>query len=170
MCKKETLLLASALAALLLVFLLPTSVPLQKNAWGDPLADPAKDAKDKTYVGRAKCASCHLRENTAWKKSKHAKAFEDLSAQYKEDKSCLACHVTGYGEPTGFKSAKETPQLAGVVCEACHGPGSEHAKLGDMIAKKKRTSPIGRSKSNPKRGRKTMSFASKPYMGLVFPE
>jgi hypothetical protein len=111
---------------------------LSKNAWADPLADQAKDAKDRTYVGRAKCASCHLKENTSWKKMKHPQAFDDLSAQYKEDKSCLECHVTGFGQPTGFKSAKDTPQLANVGCEACHGPGSEHAKIGDMMAKKEK--------------------------------
>jgi hypothetical protein len=136
MCKKRTLLVVSAFAALAVALLLPASTAFQKKAWADDQAK--KDGKDKTYVGRAKCASCHLKENTSWKKMKHAQAFDDLTANYKEDKSCLACHVTGFGEPVGFKSAKDTPQLAAVVCEACHGPGSEHAKIGDAMAKKEK--------------------------------
>jgi cytochrome c553 len=138
MCKKQTSIVATALVSLLVALLLQAGFTFQKNAWADPLADPPKDAKDKTYVGRAKCASCHLKENTSWKKMKHSQAFEDLSANYKEDKSCLACHVTGFGEPTGFKDAKASPQLAAVVCEACHGPGSAHAKIGDAMAKKEK--------------------------------
>lgn len=135
--KKQTWILAAAIV-LLAALMLPAGSVFQKNACADPLADPPKDAKDATYVGRAKCASCHLKENTSWKKMKHAKAFDVLSANYKEDKSCLACHVTGFGEPNGFKSPRDTPQLAGVGCEGCHGPGSEHAKIGEAMAKKEK--------------------------------
>jgi hypothetical protein len=40
---------------------------------------------------------------------------------------CLACHTVGLGLPSGFISAEETPQLGGVQCENCHGPGGNHA-------------------------------------------
>jgi hypothetical protein len=138
MYKKQTVLMVAVLGTLLVALLLPAGWALQKNAWADPLADPPKDAKGKTYMGRAKCASCHLKENTSWKKMKHPKAFDDLSANYKTDKSCLVCHVTGFGEPSGFKSAAATPQLAGVTCEACHGPGSEHVKIGEAMEKREK--------------------------------
>ena len=37
-------------------------------------------------------------------------------------KNCIACHTTGYDVASGgWKDA-------GVTCEACHGPGSNHAK------------------------------------------
>ena len=137
MSKKQTWIVVATLGALSVALLLAGSV-WQKNAWAAPLADPPKDAKDKTYVGRAKCASCHLKENTSWKKTEHAKAFEKLSASYKADKSCLACHVTGFGEPTGFKSATDKPDMTGVACEACHGPGSEHVKIGTAMEKREK--------------------------------
>jgi len=40
---------------------------------------------------------------------------------------CVACHVTGYEESS--KSWKE----AGVGCESCHGPGSEHPASKDKL-------------------------------------
>jgi hypothetical protein len=55
---------------------------------------------------------------------------------FTKDPKCLACHTTGYGTPTGYpappaegKAWTEAEQqratrLAGVTCEACHGPGS----------------------------------------------
>ncbi|MCC6123640.1 MAG: cytochrome c family protein [Pirellulales bacterium] len=130
--------MVAALGALSLSLFLTAGLAFPKNASAAPLADPPKDAKAKTYVGTTKCASCHLKENLSWKKMKHAKAFDDLPAAYKEDKSCLACHVTGFGEATGFKSAAATPKLASVSCEACHGPGSEHVKIGEAMAKKEK--------------------------------
>jgi hypothetical protein len=49
----------------------------------------------------------------------------------------LKCHATGFGQPTGFKSLKETPNLAANTCENCHGPGSEHAKVAKSFGQKK---------------------------------
>jgi len=37
---------------------------------------------------------------------------------------CVKCHVTGLGDASGFTSVEETPDLANVTCEVCHGPGS----------------------------------------------
>jgi hypothetical protein len=93
-------------------------------------------SKDQTYVGTQKCAACHFEQFTVWKQTKHAKAFEILPAKYRQDASCLKCHATGFGEPTGFKDASNTA-LAGTSCEACHGPGSKHAEVSKPFAKKK---------------------------------
>jgi len=109
--------------------------------WGlparsQPPAEPVTEVHppaDQTYTGTKQCAACHLKAYMAWKKTKHAKeAFESVPAKYRGTAECLICHSTGYGAATGFKDATSTPNLAGTTCEACHGPGSQHA----VIAKK----------------------------------
>jgi hypothetical protein len=96
-------------------------------------ADPPAD---QTYVGVKRCASCHLDQFMAFKKTKHAKAFEVLTAKYEKDAKCLKCHTTGFGESTGYKD-ESTAALAGVTCEKCHGPGSKHEEIGQKYAKVK---------------------------------
>ncbi len=100
------------------------------------------DAAD--YIGAKKCKACHLKQFKAWKKTTMADSFENLKTgvkvaekkaagladkDYTHDPDCLKCHTTGYGKPGGFSSAEETPKLAGVQCEGCHGPGSEYVKI-----------------------------------------
>jgi cytochrome c554/c'-like protein len=95
------------------------------------------------YVGAKRCRVCHLAESKAWEQTKMAKAFEvlqpgaaadrkksvnyDPNKDYTKDEFCLGCHATGYGKG-GFKSMEATPDLAGVTCEACHGPGGGFVK------------------------------------------
>ena len=62
-----------------------------------------------------------------------------MPAKYQTDANCLKCHSTGFGQPTGFKSLKETPNLAANTCENCHGPGSEHVKVAKSFGQKKLT-------------------------------
>lgn len=101
-------------------------------------AEPAEPAppEGQTYIGAKKCASCHFQQYMAWKKTKHASAFEVLTAKYQGNAECLKCHTTGYGEPTGFKDMATTANLAGNTCENCHGPGSKHAELCEGYANK----------------------------------
>jgi hypothetical protein len=44
-------------------------------------------------------------------------------AGYEWSPECVVCHVVGYGAEDGYVSAQETPHLACVGCEACHGRG-----------------------------------------------
>jgi len=94
----------------------------------------AAQAADSTYIGSKKCASCHFEQFMTWKKTKHAEATAQLPAKYAADAKCLACHST-----TGYTSAAATPALAGVTCEVCHGPGSEHEAVSAKYAKQKLT-------------------------------
>ena len=103
-------------------------------------AEPAPPA-GQTYTGAKKCSSCHFKQYTAWKKSKHATdAWDKLPAKYQEDKDCISCHSTGYGQESGFKKVDDTPNLKGTSCEACHGPGSEHEKVCKKYADVKKLS------------------------------
>ena len=81
------------------------------------------------FLTAQNCASCHAREHSVWAGSKHAHAMDPLTRVKKEfDSSCVACHVTGSGQPEGFVDLYKTPILANVQCEACHGAGREHAQ------------------------------------------
>lgn len=51
----------------------------------------------------------------------------DPDFDYSRDEVCLPCHTTGYGKVGGFVSIEETPEMAGVSCEACHGHGGTYA-------------------------------------------
>lgn len=119
--------------------------------WATNANAQAPDAAQKPYSSKTqkKCMACHLAEYQSLKKQKHTKAFDDLTGNYKQDKSCLECHTTGYGEPTGFKSIADTPQLAGVTCEACHGPAGEHIRLGDEISAKEKKDPAYGTEKKP---------------------
>jgi len=110
-----------------------------KNKWHATLENPPP--ADQTYTGIKACASCHFDQYMKWKKSKHAVAFDVLTAKYQKDEKCIKCHTTGYGEPTGFTSFAATPQLAGTGCEKCHGPGSIHEKIAQKYAKVKTLTP-----------------------------
>lgn len=111
----------------------------ESAVWAQDFKPLDKPPAGQTYVGEKTCASCHFEQDLVWRKTKHAKGFEILPAKYREDKSCLKCHATGFGEETGFKSLDSTPALAGTSCEACHGPGSEHTKIGKQFFGKELT-------------------------------
>jgi hypothetical protein len=70
---------------------------------------------DHDYVGSDRCRSCHVEAHGIWEKSAHARALNVLSPKEQQDPRCLSCHTT-VAEDT-------SAPLAGVQCEACHGPG-----------------------------------------------
>lgn len=81
------------------------------------------NAQEHEYVGADKCKMCHKVQYASWLETTHAKSTEHAKAStdpaYEE--SCLKCHAT---------NADET--LAGVQCEACHGPGADYRKMSIM--------------------------------------
>ncbi|MBK8978141.1 MAG: hypothetical protein IPM29_19725 [Planctomycetes bacterium] len=98
------------------------------------MAERRATATGARYTGNASCAGCHTDAFIAWQGSKHAHAWETLE-KAAEDRygwpvthypDCIACHTVGYGEVSGFVDPERTPELRGVGCEECHGPGSAH--------------------------------------------
>jgi hypothetical protein len=111
-------------------------------------APGAARQEEPEYVGSRACRRCHLREYRSWQNSAHANIFTLLEpgmrpeakrkvnlqpdVDYRTNELCLQCHTVGYGTPSGFKSLEETPDLTGVGCETCHGPGSIYIQDGVM--------------------------------------
>lgn len=125
-------------------------------------------AAEQTYVGTKKCASCHFEQYMTWKKSKHALSFENMPAKYKTNATCLKCHTTGFGAPTGFKDADSTPDLAGNSCENCHGAGSGHSKICEAFAEKKTLSPAEKQQAKESIARgMSENICAKCHMAVV---
>ncbi|MBI5708240.1 MAG: cytochrome c family protein [Armatimonadetes bacterium] len=79
------------------------------------------------FAGSAACAPCHTSAHRTWRASQHAKALDALEkVGHARDPECVGCHVVGINSERGFRSRKDTPALAGVGCESCHGPGAAH--------------------------------------------
>jgi hypothetical protein len=79
------------------------------------------------FLNWKECVSCHEQIVLSWQNTRHAKAFESLKKTSQEGlPACLPCHVTGYDEPGGYVDFELTPELIGVQCEECHGPGKPH--------------------------------------------
>ncbi len=95
------------------------------------------------FVGPEACRECHEEQFESWALTRMANTFTvlmpghaveqklmvglDPEFDYSKEPECLACHTTGYGKVGGFVSLEETPGMAGVTCEACHGHGGTYA-------------------------------------------
>ncbi len=67
-------------------------------------------------VGPESCKACHAAAYEAWRTSPHARARDTLPERSRNDARCLSCHAPDVEDG-----------LAGVSCEACHGPGRSYA-------------------------------------------
>lgn len=82
-----------------------------------------------TYVGPQVCKTCHRGAYQVWTTARHAHSMDPIVAKNHEfDPDCLVCHTTGFSYKGGYESREETPQLAFVSCESCHGPASAHVE------------------------------------------
>jgi hypothetical protein len=92
------------------------------------------------YMGASCTVMCHNggmagQQYAPWSASLHAHAMEPLAAiGQQENASCLPCHTVGSkglnADPAlhnGGYDEIAVPRLAGVQCENCHGPASDHA-------------------------------------------
>ena len=95
-----------------------------------------------TYVGVERCRPCHLSKYEAYKDRRYAGTWRVLEMLGRQrDPECIKCHVTGFGEPGGFVSAEATPHLKHKQCEACHGPGSLHARHPGNVEYRRQMAP-----------------------------
>ncbi len=117
------------------------------------ICDSRAETGAHAYVGSKKCKMCHLKESKSWAETKMAKSLTilnpgeraeekkaaglDPGKDYTKDATCLPCHTTGYGKPGGYVDAESTPNLVGVGCEMCHGPGGTYTKSQYMSLKNK---------------------------------
>jgi formate-dependent nitrite reductase cytochrome c552 subunit len=67
-------------------------------------------------VGPETCKACHPAAYASWREGPHARALESLPERSRANRRCLSCH-----------SPAAEAGLAGVGCEACHGPGRAYA-------------------------------------------
>ncbi len=89
-----------------------------------------RDVEDgRRYVGSDACRPCHYDRVEPWARTKMASAIKKLAdfrgGLFLNDARCLSCHATGYDpgrDNGGFDEGEGL--MAGVQCEACHGPGS----------------------------------------------
>ncbi|MAT68335.1 MAG: hypothetical protein CMJ58_02310 [Planctomycetaceae bacterium] len=95
-------------------------------------AGDAVQATSHEYVGAKKCFICHRPETKTWSESEHARPAADVLGGYHDDPACQKCHVTGFGEPSGF-TANTDKDLHLVGCESCHGPGSGHIAAAERF-------------------------------------
>ena len=96
------------------------------------------------YVGAKACQSCHEEQYASFmansQKAHSWKSLEKMLPKLTaaEQRECFSCHTTGYGKSGGFINIEQTPDLANLSCETCHGPGSLHYETGDTAAIRRR--------------------------------
>jgi hypothetical protein len=93
---------------------------------------PLRDGLE--YTGSESCMPCHEYEYEKWSGKAHAHAYatlERVGSQF--DPECVVCHTVGMKYEGGFLSEEKTGHLKNVGCENCHGPGSEHIRMGGKV-------------------------------------
>jgi hypothetical protein len=110
------------------------------------------DAAD--YVTAKKCRMCHMKQYKSWEQTRMAKAFDllkpgvaaesktaaglDADKNYTADASCTGCHAVN-----------GSPEMPGVQCEACHGPGSDYLKIMMTNRDYKKEELLAKGLTNP---------------------
>lgn len=97
---------------------------------------------DTSYLGPQGCGPCHAAELTAWRQTKHAKAYTTLADKDQQfNTNCLPCHVTGVTMDKADDALSVPENRRGVGCETCHGPGRRHAEAPKDNALPRRPGP-----------------------------
>lgn len=105
------------------------------------------------YEGNKACVKCHEQIYSSWEKSLHANSFAilkpgmrkqskdeaglDPETDFRKDKSCMNCHVTGW-EEGGYSFENQGGEWKGIGCETCHGAAEKWLPLHDKKDIKRR--------------------------------
>lgn len=101
------------------------------NGLPEPPRKPTPEGGD--YVGSDACADCHVEAAEKFEATRHHGSYAHVLEKDPARAGlfeCIGCHVTGHGFEGGFRSVEETPHLAEVSCESCHGVGGNHVAAG----------------------------------------
>jgi len=93
------------------------------NTPGERPRDPRGD-----YIGGERCCDCHADVGAQHAASPHgAPSKALLESNFAGSTSCVGCHTTAPYWDGGWRGPKDRSSMAGISCEACHGPGQAHA-------------------------------------------
>lgn len=116
----------------------PIAEPLlffRQNSTDRMFADVASTPGDRPrdsrggYVGGQRCADCHTDVAMQHSSSAHGRPSKAiLATPFAASTQCMGCHVTAPYFDGGWKGPKDDSDMAGVSCEACHGPGEAHVR------------------------------------------
>jgi hypothetical protein len=101
-----------------------------KKFFPDVVATPGDRPTDTRgrYVGGARCGDCHQAEAAQHAASRHAKLTPQIvDSNFGASTGCISCHTTAPYWDSGWPGPPDHSDLASVSCEACHGPGEQHA-------------------------------------------
>lgn len=115
-----------ALLAMVLVLAFVGAAWADEGAKEDTEEAAKKEEAKHEYVGVKKCKICHKKDGIfeSWSTTKHATAFDDLSAEDQAKEELKPFYTTG--------TTAKGVVLTGVQCEACHGPGADFKKKSIM--------------------------------------
>ena len=95
-----------------------------------PLSESGTTKPANRYVGTTKCGACHFAQFKDWRSSAHGQSFEILPLKYRNDESCLKCHMDQHSRQMVTSLESPGQSMTGVSCESCHGPGGDHVQYG----------------------------------------
>lgn len=103
---------------------------LTQKFFEDGVNTPGDRPRDRRgeYVGGDRCCDCHADIGAQHAASPHGvPSTALLDSNFGGSTSCVGCHTTAPYWDGGWRGPKDRSSMAGISCEACHGPGQAHA-------------------------------------------